>query len=234
MRMKSLSPALLCLLLLSSCSWVNEHILSRGEYSPDYLKEDSPLDPPGTAAARAAARQKLLKEGTFQKGDTPAVQQGKVFLFNRNPDTTEDPSGKMVRTEKAKIIACEGLYYFVEVDDGRRGFLRESDLEPPVQLVSTSEFMEPLDQAVSADGIFPSEEPLTLDGNQKLMTNEDGRTVVVVGKKSEKSQEFEARKKALEQNGAAQAAPSTDAAPSAPLPDPADVPLPEPAGGGNF
>lgn len=232
MRMKFLSPALLCLLLLPSCGWVNEHILSRGEYDPDYLKEDSPLDPPGTAAARKAARQKLLKEGTFQKGDTPAVQQGKAFLFNRNPDTTEDPSGKMVRTEKAKIIACEGLYYFVEVDDGSRGFLRESDLEPPVQLVPTSDFMGPMEQAIPADGIFPGEGPLTLEGNQKLMTNEDGRTVVIVGKKSEKSQEFEARKKALEQGG--EPTPQPASSPSSPLPDPADVPLPEPAGGGNF
>jgi len=237
--MKLLSPVLLCILLLTSCSWVNEHILSRGEYDPAYLQEDSPLDPPGTAAAREAARRKLLKEGSFREGDTPTVLQGKAFLFNRNPDTTEEPSGKMVQTGKAKILACEGLYYFVQVDDGSRGFLRESDLEPPVQLVSTSEIVEPMEQAVPADNIFPAEAPLPLEGNQKLVTNQDGRTVIVVGKKSDRSQEFEARKRALEQ-GLQQNAASKDSSPKsspetpAPLPDPADVPLPEPAGGGDF
>lgn len=232
--MKLLSPALLCLLLLSSCSWFNENILPQGEYDPAYLQEDSPLDPPGTAAAREAARKKLLKEGTFHEGDTPAVLQGKAFLFNRNPDTTQKPSGKMVQTAKAKILACEGLYYFVQVDDGSRGFLRESDLEPPVQLVSTSEIVEPMEQAVPADNIFPQETPLPLEGNQKLMTNQDGRTVIVVGKKSDRSREFEARKKALEQGHQQNAASKDSPEASVPLPDPADVPLPEPAGGGDF
>ena len=237
--MKLLSPALLCLLPLTSCSWVNEHVLSQGEYDPAYLQEDSPLDPPGTAAAREAARKKLLKEGTFHEGDTPAVLQGKAFLFNRNPDTTKEPSGKMVQTEKAKILACEGLYYFVQVDDGSRGFLRESDLESPVQLVSTSEIVEPMEQAVPADNIFPQEAPLPLEGNQKLMTNQDGRTVIVVGKKSDRSREFEARKRALEQghqlqDDAKNATPTSSPEASVPLPDPADVPLPEPAGGGDF
>ncbi len=232
--MKLLSSVLLCVLLLSSCSWFNEHVLPQGEYAPAYLQEDSPLDPPGTAAAREAARKKLLKEGTFRRGDTPAVLQGKAFLFNRNPDTTKEPSGKMVKTEKAKIIACEGLYYFVQVDDGSRGFLRESDLEPPVQLVTTSEIVEPMEPvAPAADSIFPPEAPLPLEGNQKLMTNQDGRTVIIVGKKSDRSQEFEARKKALEQGHQQNAASKGSPEASAPLPDPADVPLPEPAGGGD-
>ncbi len=198
---KTLCVLAACSIALSSCNWFNNNILKRGEYAPAYLQEDSPLDPPGAAAARAAARAKLLKEGAFATGDTPEVQQGKAFLFDRNPDHTEDPGGRMVETSKAKIIACEGLYYFVETDDGKRGFLRESDFVDPVRLAPTSELVGsdlPPDFAAGAD-VFPDPDaPLELDHNQKLMTNQNGRTVVVAQKKSDKSDEFEAQKRAIE------------------------------------
>lgn len=206
-------------LMLSSCS-----LLEKGEYVPEYLKEPSPLDPPGTEAARAAEKAKRVKEGAFETGSTQKVNEGKVFLFKRNPDYDEDVSGKMVNTENAKIISCEGLYYFVQVDDGSKGFLRESDMQSPVtHLVSTTEMNIPgMDSAAPADAMFPEPgEIIELEANQKLMTNSAGRTVVVSKKQSDKSSAFEARKKALLEGK------SLD---SVPLPDPADVPLPEPAG----
>ena len=138
--MKFLPLVIAPVLFLSSCS-----IFEKGEYVPEYLKEPSPLDPPGTEAARAAEKAKRVKEGAFETGSTQKVNEGKVFLFKRNPDYDEDASGKMVSTENAKIISCEGLYYFVEVDDGRKGFLRETDMVAPVKhLVSTTDMPFPV------------------------------------------------------------------------------------------
>lgn len=202
-------------------------------YMPEYLKEDSPLDPPGTAAARAALRVKYLKEGAFAKDDTPEVNQGKTFFFDRNPDRDENAKGTMVETDRVKVIACEGLYYFVQSDDGQRGYVRESDLVPPVQLVSTLD--TPLGEGI--DGIFPELPPdeggaVALEDNQTLMTNQNGRTVVVKSKQTEKSGEFEKFKRNIINQGDS-AAPS---APAAPVPDeipdlPEPTALPEPAGG---
>ncbi len=214
--MKIFPLAIVSVILLSSCS-----LFEKGEYVPEYLKEPSPLDPPGTEAARAAQKAERMKEGTYAAGSIQKVNEGKVFLFKRNPDYDEDVSGKMVQTENAKIIVCEGLYYFVEVDDGSKGFLRESDLVSPVsRLVSTTEMTLPVGTPeATTENLFP-EAGAELDSNQKLMTNSVGRTVVVTSKKSDRSSAFEARKKAL-----LEGKPLDSAA----IPDPADVPLPEPA-----
>lgn len=214
--------------LFCSCNLVKQ-ITAPGEYHPEYLNESSALDGPGAEAARAALREKLVQEGTFAPGDTLDVHESKVYLFSRNPDKNEEVTGKMVSTEKAKIIACEGLYYFVEVDDGSKGFLRESDLVNPVKLVSTTEnFLLPNGETPGpegwAEGDVAQPEVVQLDANQTLMTNANGRTVVVVGKKSEKSNDFEARKKALLEG---KAAPETDI----PAPAPTYEDLPEPAAG---
>ena len=204
-------------LLLSSCA-----LFEKGEYVPEYLKEPSPLDPPGTDAARAAEKAKRVKEGAFEPGSTQKVNEGKVFLFKRNPDYDEDASGKMVKTEQAKIISCEGLYYFVQVDDGSKGFLRESDMQSPVTLISTNMNILGEGADVPADSIFPDPGAvIELNDNQKLMTNSAGRTVVIADKKSDKTSAFEARKKALLEGK------SLD---TAPLPNPDEVPLPEPTG----
>lgn len=210
-------------LLLSSCS-----LFEKGEYVPEYLKEPSPLDPPGTEAARAAEKAKRVKEGAFEPGSTQKVNEGKVFLFKRNPDYDEDVSGKMVQTEQAKIISCEGLYYFVQVDDGSKGFLRETDMQNSItHLVSTDLNFTPAAPETTAESIFPEPgEVIELSDNQKLMTNSVGRTVVIADKKSDKTSAFEARKKALLEgkslDSVAQPAPA-----AAPIPDPADHPLPD-------
>lgn len=222
MRMKAILP-MTCLgaVLLSSCG-VLERLTTPGEYNPAYLQEDSPLDPPGAAAARAAARAKLVKEGAYADGETLEVQQGKAYLFNRNPDNDPDAKGRMVDTQSARIISCEGLYYFVEVDDGSKGFLRESDFVNPVKLVSTLP-AEAVGVEGWVDGAAEPAAPVQLDADQKLMTNESGRTVVVVSKRSSRSNEFEARRRALQQQG------NTPEPASVPLPEPASTALPEPA-----
>lgn len=217
----------LCAALLCSCSVVKK-ITTPGEYHPEYMNEASALDGPGAEAAREAQRNSLVQEGSFAPGDTLDVQESKVYLFNRNPDKNDDASGKMVSTDKAKIISCEGLYYFVEVDDGSKGFLRESDLVNPVKLVSTNDnFLLPNGETPGpegwAEGAVEQPSEVQLDSNQTLMTNANGRTVVVVGKKSEKSDDFEARKKAL-----LEGKPAPEAAP---LPEPASEALPEPTAG---
>lgn len=207
--------SLLSAVLLSSC----DVFTTPGEYLPIYLQEPSPLDPPGMEAIRAEARAKYVKEGLYANGETLEVQQGKAYLFNRNPDYYEGAQGRMVDTTTAKIISCEGLYYFVQIEDGRKGFLRETDFVNPVKLVSTAE------GAMLPTGALP---PVgdwgtapTQDGEMTVMTNDSGRAVMVVNKKSRKSDEFEARRRELEQ------APVAEDGNSLPTPT---AELPEPAG----
>lgn len=227
MKASLLLTSVLSFSFLCSCN-VLKRITTPGEYHPEYMNEASALDGVGMQAARDAQRNALVQEGTYAPGDTLDVHESKVYLFNRNPDKNEAATGKMVSTQKAKIISCEGLYYFVEVDDGSKGFLRESDLVNPVKLVATDGFLLPNGETPGpegwAEGAVEQPEVVQLDSNQTLMTNENGRTVVVVGKKSEKSNDFEARKKAiLEGNAAPQPAP--------PAPEPAYEDLPEPTAG---
>lgn len=201
MKKQFSAVCLLSLVLLSSCG-----LTTPGEYTPLYLQEPSPLDPPGMEALRAEARAKYVKEGLYAPGDELEVQQGKAYLFNRNPDYYEGASGDMVTTAKARIISCEGLYYFVETEEGTRGFLRETDFVSPVKLVSTVETEQPL---------------MAEQGGQKVMTTTSGRTVVVVNKKSDKADEFANRLRQLES--------TPDAAAENDLPTPS-AELPEPAG----
>lgn len=233
MKISHIAALLLCAGVLSSCSLFNPE---EQDYTPEYLREDSPMDPPGTAEARAALRAKLVKEGAFAPGEQLEVQQGKVFLFYRNPDHSHDTSGRMVDAATARIISCEGLYYFVETDGGKKGYLRETDLVSPIKtLIST--------QISAQDELFPGGEMPALPenwgedaanaphGSQKLMTNTSGRTVVVVKKKSDRSAEFEARKKQFEESAGQRLGGTPQEGDGSTLPDPASVPLPEPTGG---
>jgi hypothetical protein len=203
-------------ILLSSCG-VLESLTTPGEYMPIYLQEPSPMDPPGMEAVRAEARAKYVKEGLYADGETLEVQQGKAFLFNRNPDYYEGAQGRMVDTASAKIISCEGLYYFVEIEDGSKGFLRETDFVNPVKLVST------VDTGILPTGELPGLSEWNSgekrDGDQTIMTTNTGRAVLVVRKKSQKTDELEARRRELQQ---APAATEGDLpTPSAELPEPA-------------
>lgn len=225
LRMKALYLPLFCAAMLSSCA-----LFERGVYTPLYLQEPSPLDPPGTAEAREKMRAERVKEGIFATGATPEVQQGRAFLLDRNPDYTEDPVGRMVETPTVKILSCEGMYYFVEAENGKRGFLRESDMVNPVTLVSTADFVPlPGEGILPADGnMLPFELPAeSADATSRLSTNEDGRTVVIVGRKSDKSAQFEAQKRALESG---QSLDGTETAVSPESED--DEALPEPSGSG--
>ncbi len=210
-------------LLLPSCD-----SLSSEEYMPEYMKETTPLDPPGTEAARKAMRMERVKEGRYETGSSVAVQQGRVFLLSRNPEYSPEPEGRMVEAAEAKILSCEGLYYFVELEDGKRGYLRESDFEPPVELMPTDPLLA--GGMYGPEGEVEGAAPMQLDENQTLTTNEDGRSVVLVGKKTERSAEFEQRKQAVEK-GEAVPVPSVSApALSLPAQNEPAPPLPEPAG----
>lgn len=199
--------SLLSAIALSSCS-----LLEPGEYMPLYLQEPSPLDPPGTEARRAEARAKYVKEGRYATGETLDVQHGKAYLFNRNPDYYKGAKGRMVETETAKILSCEGLYYFVEIADGSKGFLRETDFVNPVKLVST---LEQDDFLPMPGNIIP------MSDDQTIMTNETGRPVLVVSKKSQKTDEFEARRRELQEQKPAAGDDGGLPTPTAELPEPA-------------
>lgn len=210
--------SLLCVTLLASCS-VFESLTTPGEYMPIYLQEPSPLDPPGMEAIRAEARAKYVKEGAYADGETLEVQQGKAYLFNRNPDYYEGAKGRMVTTASAKIISCEGIYYFVEIEDGSKGFLRETDFVNPVKLVSTTAESEllPIGAMPAADTWAASN---AQDGDQTIMTNDSGRAVLIVSKKSQKTDEFEERRRELKSTPASEDDGGLPT-PSAELPEPA-------------
>lgn len=198
----------------------------RSSYVPEYLKPDSPLDPPGTAAARAAMRAKILKEGKYAADTEAPARDGKVFLLEHNPERSEEAGGRLVQTPSVKIMACEGTYYFVETKDGERGYVRESDLENPVTLVSNS----PLGLlngtvALPQDGSVP----VQLDESHHLETSTTGRSVILTNKQSDRGAEFERRRREMLQGQDGGEA----------LPEPAGSagqddfePLPEPAGDG--
>ena len=190
----------LCLFAVPCCKSTGKIVAT-----PAYLQADSPADPPGMRAARAAERAKRVKDGAYKPGEQLDVQGGRVFVFRRNPDIDKETSGGMVSAEKATIVVCEGMYYYVELDDGSKGYIRETDLVNPLRLVQKGLMPElgPDGMPLPGGGVlFPEEtavqgQPIELDANQKLMTNSAGRTVMVVNKTSEKTDEFEARKKAM-------------------------------------
>ena len=222
-----------CLFTLPGCNSTGKIVAT-----PPYLQADLPSDPPGLRAARAAERAKRVKEGNYKPGEQLEVHGGKVYVFRRNPDIDGDAAGRMVSAESATVVVCEGLYYYVQLSDKSSGYVRETDLVNPQRLVAKGAAIPEPNLNPNMEGtafppqsgvLFPEEsavqgEPIHLDPNQKLMTNNTGRTVVVVNKSSERSQEFEARKKALlegkDANTGAPAAPSAPAADDVPdLPD---------------
>ena len=235
----SLAALALCVFMLLSCKH-GSTIVS----TPTYLQADLPSDPPGLRAARAAERAKRVKEGAYKPGDELEVQGGKVFVFRRNPDIDQETSGGMVSAEKAKVVVCEGMYYYAELSDGSKGYVRETDLVNPQRLMQRGLLPDPNMEGLpptDANGVlFPEEsvvqgQPIELDANQKLMTNSAGRTVMVVNKTSEKTDEFEARKKAMMGGGEPKPLddvpkPEAEApSPTSTLPSADEIPdLPEP------
>lgn len=224
LRMKPSILMIASALLLTSCG-----LFESGEYTPLYLTEPSPLDPPGMEDARAKMRAERVKEGMFEVGATPEVQQGRAYLLDRNPDfAAENPSGRMVTTATVRVLSCEGTYYFVESEDGKRGYLRESDMVNPVSLVATSELLPLSGEGLLPDGegVLPIDDAAPTDGTvPRVRTTETGRTVVIVGTNSgSKSDEFERRKRALE-NGQ-----SPDGESAAPVGEVEYEDLPEPSG----
>lgn len=211
-RMKPLHLLLAASFVLSSCSWL-DGMFDSDDYLPEYMKEASPMDPPGTAEAREALRQKLVKEGQFVNGAEIDVRDGKAFLFRRNPDYSEDPGGRMVQAEKAKIMSCEGTYYFVETSNGKRGYMRESDFVDPISMLTVTGDFLPDNQGILPDtlpgegGIFPGSS-LDLGDNKTLTSNETGRIVKVVDKKTEQSDAFEEAKRRIEEAQNARPTPS--------------------------
>ena len=138
--MRALHLILATSLLLTSCNWV-QTVFESTDYTPEYLKEDSPLDPPGTADARAAMRKARVKEGLFATGSEVQIRDGKAYLFNLNPDYSESTGGRMVNAQTAKIVSCEGTYYFVETNEGKRGYMRESDFVDPFAVDPNAQFL---------------------------------------------------------------------------------------------
>jgi len=158
MNSLSLSLVLLSTCLLSSCFTSN----SPKEFTPSYLKKDSNLDKPGTASARAAERNKRKKDGAFALDANYALHGGKVFLFKMNPEYADSASGKTYKAKTAKVIFCEGTYYFVELDTKERGYIQETSMVPIRSLMG--------DMSLTMDG-FGWVDALPASANESIDTN---------------------------------------------------------------
>ncbi|MFI3243966.1 MAG: hypothetical protein R3Y56_06920 [Akkermansia sp.] len=219
-------------LLLASCSSSNKNPL------PLFLAPDSPMDPPGASADRAAEFEKRQKEGSFKLGDTLYVSQGKAYFFAQNPEVDGDKGGKMMDADTVTVLSCEGMYYYVQTPDKDGGYLRESDLisTQAKELMNFDGaamdgvfFGDPsAAPAVTGGGaLFPTTDGLTIEmplgedpNARQVLTNAQGRVVTLASKKTEAGDRFEEKKAALPFTNPPAAAPAPTAAPEAPTPAP--------------
>ncbi len=244
MKINQLTLIALCG-LISSCVGIKGGDLKNN--TPPHLMPESALDPPGAETARKAERLKRFKKGLYTGGEKVTINEGKAFIFISNPDYDEMLKGQLVKAENAEIIACEGIYYFIETNKGERGYMRESDFTPPLP----EGFIDPnlfnadgsliipdvenslIGSSVDTSELFPGME---LDEDSSASLDKNGRMVTLVSKSSKNNQEFTETKNAIEKKEArkAQAAVTPKASRNlAPFAvDDMDIPdLPESASG---
>ncbi len=206
--------------------------------TPMHLQVDRSDDPPGLASQRKEMRDKREKSGTYTKDEQVYISNGKAMFFRHNPDYYTNPEAQMVESQTAKVIFCEGLYYFVEAATGERGYIRESDFAPKEYGLPDSSLgimgelgvpTAPLDgveynPTMDNSGLFPGGGELLPGGEQpappkQLQERNTGR-----------SQDFEKAKDSIKDNKPAPAItpPSRPTAPA----QPAAPSLPEPSGSG--
>ncbi len=218
----------LCSMLIPACknSLMNN--------TPMHLQVDRSDDPPGLASQRKEMREKREKSGTYAKGEQAYISNGKAMFFRQNPDYYTNPEGQMVESQTAKVIFCEGLYYFVQAATGERGYMRESDFAPkeiglpdsslgimgelgiPTAPLDGVEYNPTLDNS----GLFPGGELLP-GGEQPAAPKQ------LQERNTGRGQDFEKAKDSIKDNKPAPAItpPSKPAQPTAPA-------LPEPSGSG--
>ncbi len=245
--------ALVSGLVLSSCK------SSLKNFTPPHLVADHPNDAPGVAINRKQERDKREKTGRFKIGEELPVAGGKAMLFMSNPDydVNKNPVGKMVEATSAKVIFCEGLYYFVETNNEDRGYIRETDLSsanadsslptPAAGGGSSAPTSYPSGGGIGAPSAYPAGDlpPLPAAGAGDIFpgdplfggdpgstaTTSSGRAVNIKTRETGRSKDFEKMKASLEKrSGAASATPSTPK-PAMPKPASSDgIPdLPEPS-----
>ncbi len=211
-------------------------------FTPAYLIPDQATDAPGVGATRKMERDKRRKDGLYEVGEVRPVRGGKAMLFLSNPDYDQHikPSGKLVDANSAKVIFCEGLYYFVETDNKDRGYMRESDLAAKVSETPSESTMStegiisvPTDYSISdystlpsgdSGGLFPEGSALIMGGGPTTATTESGRVVNIKSRDTGKSEDFQ---KMREQIGQGADAPSNQGGGAA-IDDPFIPDLPEP------
>ncbi len=216
------------------------------DFTPAYLLPDSPSDAPGVGASRKMERDKRQKQGLYKVGDVLPVTGGKAMLFMSNPDydTHIKPDGKLITAKTAKVIFCEGLYYFIETDKKDRGYIRESDLTsnipalPDAQLDLQGIISAPTELSVGDYSTLPGGDSSELfpEGGflmngaspQATATTETGRVVNIKTRDTGKSDDFE---KVLQSLGQTNTNPAPTATPTPSAGDDSDIPdLPEPSG----
>ncbi len=209
-------------LILSSCK------SSLKNFTPAHLIAPHPNDAPGIEISRKAERDKREKEGRYKIGEELPVAGGKAMLFMSNPDydTKTKPVGKLVEATSAKVIFCEGLYYFVETNNQDRGYIRETDLSPatlgdalpepsssnigggaPAGFSSSAPSIYPGDIAplpveAGPPSLFPGAGGLLLGGEDQgaTATTQSGRVVNIKTRDTGRNKDFEKMKASLEKH----------------------------------
>ncbi len=211
-------------------------------YTPAYLIPDTALDAPGVGASRKMERDKRRKDGLYEVGEVRPVRGGKAMLFMSNPDYDQHikPVGELIEATTAKVIFCEGLYYFVETDNKDRGYMRESDLAakaaetPSEQVMSTEGIISvPTDYSISdfstlpgadSGGLFPEGGALINGGDSSTATTESGRVVNIKSRDTGKSEDFERMRDKIGQGADKQ--PESSPSPSDNQSSIPDLPMP--------
>lgn len=219
--MKYAVSVLLASTLLASCSW-----FTNNPRVPQAQREPSALDPVGIEYHRKVAQERA-ESGMYQPGMEVSVIKGAAYMFDRNPERHPDSLGSLVKADKVKIIANDGLYTRVALPGGREAYVRETDLEgaePSLYAIPEGDNM-----SLFANDPFLGELP-TMDGGMtspnavagEQVVAKDGRTVTLVRKSSKKD--------APPVPGTPEAqAPSSLPASRGASREPAYEPLPEPA-----
>lgn len=75
----------------------------------------------------------------YKAGEQITLRQTQTAVFNRNP-VKFSARTEIVSAINATIVQPEGMFYKVKFEDGREGYINESDIHDPMEMFVTSDY----------------------------------------------------------------------------------------------
>lgn len=97
----------------------------------DFTESSSALDPVGLAHHKREAA-KLASEAKFKPNEQITLRNTQVMVFDKNPQRYTT-GGEVVSASTATVVKSEGLFVRVKFDDGKTGYINESDIVDPME-----------------------------------------------------------------------------------------------------